>query len=57
MFWVQNSAQASVLQREVGRFYEASCLQLPPGAKKKKKAYVTSQNENEILCVQQNTQQ
>lgn len=37
VFWVQNSAQASVLQREVGRFYEASCLQLPPGAKKKKK--------------------
>lgn len=55
MFWIQNSAQASVLQREAGRFYEASCLQLPPG--EKKKAYVTLQNENEILCVQQNTQQ
>lgn len=43
MFWFQNSAQASVLKREAGRFYEASCLQLPPG---EKKAYVTSQNEN-----------
>lgn len=43
MFWIQNSTQASVLQREAGRFYEASCLQLPPRGKK---AYVTSQNEN-----------
>lgn len=34
-FWIQNSAQASVLQREAGRFYEASCLQLSPGGKKK----------------------
>lgn len=56
MFWVQNSARASALCGEAGRFYKASCLQLPSGGGKKK-AYVTLQNENEILCVQQNTQQ